>query len=291
MKIERAKAYALALSLCAPAFGALSLASCTTPSVFLEPIERADRLAEAQGWRRADIAVPGFQLAAWELYRGGERLAVYIESDGHNWNTRYHPSPDPTPLYPRVLEMAAQDPTPNRLYLARPCQYLLSQAELARCSPEYWLERRYAPEVIAGLNRAVDEGKRRSGARHVILVGYSGGGSLAVLVAARRTDVLQIVTVAANLDHQKWTNDHSVTPLHGSLNAIDAAAAVAAIPQTHFVGSNDRIVPRAITDTYMRRLGPPASARTIEIAFDHTCCWSRDWGELLRRYRVYDHPG
>ena len=33
------------------------------------------------------------------------------------------------------------------------------------------------------------------------LIGYSGGGAIAVLTASRREDVLSVRTIAANLDH------------------------------------------------------------------------------------------
>jgi len=265
-----------------------ALASCT-PSVFLEPVERAERAAAAHNWRRADIRTTGFSLTAWEQYRGGTELAVYIEGDGYNWASRYQPSPDPSPLTPRVLEMAMQDPTLNRLYLARPCQYR-PQADLATCDPHFWLRGRYAPQVVSALNQAIEEGKRRSRAERISIFGYSGGGALAVLVAARRSDVSRVVTVVANLDHHVWTQHHGVSALTDSLNPADMASALSGMSQVHFVGNNDTIVPRAVTDSYMRRLAPsPVAVRVIALPFDHTCCWDRDWPQLLQRH-VYTGP-
>jgi hypothetical protein len=45
---------------------------------------------------------------------------------------------------------------------------------------------------------------------------------VASLVAARRHDVVRLVTVAGNLDHLAWTTLHGVSPLTGSLNPADA---------------------------------------------------------------------
>ena len=51
-------------------------------------------------------------------------LRVYIEGDGFAWVNRTTPSDDPTPRNPLGLKLAAADPSPNVLYLARPCQYV-----------------------------------------------------------------------------------------------------------------------------------------------------------------------
>jgi len=55
---------------------------------------------------------------------------------------------------------------------------------------------RFAPEVINSFSRAIDTLKEKSGAKYVELVGYSGGGAIAVLVAAGRSDVVGVRTVA-----------------------------------------------------------------------------------------------
>ena len=106
-------------------------------------------------------------------FRGGSDLTIYLEGDGYNWINRYTPSSDPTPVTPIVLELAVQDPSSNGLYLARPCQYLAAR-DLARCNPDFWLDRRYAPEVVAAIDQSISEGKRRSGAQTVTLVGVFG---------------------------------------------------------------------------------------------------------------------
>jgi esterase/lipase len=49
------------------------------------------------------------------------------------------------------------------------------------------------------MDAAVTALKRASGASRLRLVGYSGGGVMAMLLAARRDDVAQVVTIAAPL--------------------------------------------------------------------------------------------
>ena len=116
---------------------------------------------------------------------------------------------------------------------------------MERCSPKYWTSDRFAPAVIEATDRALDEAKELYGAKSLVLIGYSGGGSVAVLTAARRRDVGGIITVAALLDHKTWSHAEGLAPLRGSLNPIDVADRVAEIPQAHFVGTDDDVVPPA----------------------------------------------
>lgn len=248
---------------------------------------RADRLATEQGWHRQLFRVPPFALLGYASPGGpgtGDTLAVYIEGDGLAWEGRSEPSTDPTPIVPTGLQLALQDPSRFRLYLARPCQYL-SPADLAACNPDYWLARRFAPEVIAALDQAIDRQKAAVGARHVSLFGWSGGGAAAALVAARRQDVTLLVTAAANLDTAAWTRIKDVSPLAGSLNPAEQAARLQDIPQVHFTGRDDQVVPPAVLDAFLARMADRRRVTRVALAgFDHKCCWARDWPDLLRRY-------
>jgi pimeloyl-ACP methyl ester carboxylesterase len=205
-----------------------------------------------------------------------EVLRVYIEGDGAAWPTPYHSPRDPTPPAPTALAMAAADSAPAVAYLGRPCQYL-DAAELAACSPEYWTNLRFAPEVVAAYMGFLDRLKASTGARRLSLVGYSGGGVLATLLAARRGDVEQLLTVAAPLAVAEWAAWHEMTPLLGS---IDPAMAVQGQlpPATHFVGGRDTVVPPRLVAIFAARTG----GNLHEVPeFDHQCCWSRDWRQLL----------
>ena len=51
---------------------------------------------------------------------------------------------------------------------------------------------------------------------HVVLIGYSGGGTLAWLMASRIPETTRVVTIAANLDIDEWTRIHGDSPLSGS---------------------------------------------------------------------------
>ncbi len=243
----------------------------------------AREIAERNGWEEGRIDAGLFQLTAFRRLtgEGDGLLVVYIEGDGYAWKSLNVLSEDPTPRRPRVLELAVQDPAADVAYLARPCQYLPDN-EIGRCPPVLWSVSRYTGEVIDALDIAIDSLKREAGADRVRLVGVSGGGTLAALVAARRDDVVGLVTVAANLDHDLWTERHGITPLIDSRNAVDVAALIEDIPQVHFVGARDGNVTRAEIDAYVARMDDASMTQVVVVPeYDHTCCWANDWPRLL----------
>lgn len=77
--------------------------------------------------------------------------------------------------------MALAHPDEAAVYLGRPCQYVMSQAE--SCDQRYWTNARFAPEVIAAMNSAISTIKDNLGATELSLVGYSGGAAIAVMIA------------------------------------------------------------------------------------------------------------
>ncbi len=278
--IERWRNRFLALGLSALGLSAPGLSGCLATSA--ERAELATRIAEPAGLSRTTVEAGGFILTGY--VRLSDRQApvhVYIEGDGFPWETRSEISSDPTPLDPLALRLATVDPAPNVLYLARPCHYRPPGSRDA-CEPAYWTNRRFAENVIVAMNGAID---RILPAPHseILLIGYSGGGGVAALVAARRTDVQGLMTVAGNLAHGAWTRHHDVSPLTGSLDPGDVAAGLSSLPQTHFVGAGDRIVPRLIADTYARKSGNGACVKIVMIeGASHHDGWTERWPDLIR---------
>ncbi len=280
----RAAGNSAALFLCAAL--TFTLTACNTTSLVQSRPERAAAVAFDHDWQSQRIDARPFVLRAYHSAYAPNQpdLAVYIEGDGVAWVTPSVRSNDPTPDTPLTLRLAVQDPTPNRLYLARPCQYA-TPAELEHCDPAYWTSHRYAPEVVKSLNAAIDQAMRESGARQVSVFGYSGGGNLAVLIAGQRNDVTRVVTIAGNLDHGAWTRFHGDTPLYGSLDAADVAQTISAIPQVHFVGADDDVVPAIISKSYLARSTDPSRITIIKVPnADHECCWVSKWPALLRSH-------
>ncbi len=225
------------------------------------------------------IPIIGFH----KLGRSPGRMVVYIEGDGNAWLSRSRISSDPTPDDPVALRLALRDPDPGVLYLARPCQYVGSKL-ITSCDSSLWTTGRYSPEVIEAMDRAITDSKLSSEDR-LTLVGYSGGGVIATLVASRRMDVDELVTVAAPLDISAWANHHRVSPLKDSLNPSEHVPALGSSREFHFHGGRDLVVPPAIMKRYHRRVSR-ANVHFFSVPeFDHKCCWVRDWPKLLAMIR------
>jgi len=207
-------------------------------------------------------------------------LAVYIEGDGFAYAASGRRSMDPTPTDPLALRLALQHPGSGAVaWLARPCQYA---PRSRNCRSDYWSIARFAPEVVESAGIALDRLKGDvGGADRLILVGYSGGGALAALLAQRRSDVAALVTVAANLDISAWIAAHRLTPLSRSIDPAANAAQLSRIPQVHFVGADDRVVGPEIARGFAARMVADAPV-TIAIVpgQDHGCCWAARWRAL-----------
>ncbi len=245
--------------------------------------ENAELLATTHGWRQMTLPADLFTLTAFvpQNIHTTDLLTIYIEGDGLAWISPSRPSSDPSPLHPLGLELALNHSRGAAAYLARPCQYT-NDSQKQHCAVTFWTDRRFAPEVVRAMNLAISQLKQLFGARMVELVGYSGGGAIAALTAAQRRDVIRLVTVAGNLDHQAWTSLHRAAPLKGSLNPADCWENLADIPQLHFVGGVDTNIPYAIARSYQARF-PDNAQPEIRIVkdFDHICCWAENWPNLF----------
>ena len=261
---------------------ALILTSCLSLPPPAERQQSAAQLAAAFGWQKFTLSVGKFSLAGFApiTQQTSDSLTIYIEGDGLAWLGSSDVSPDPTPIHPTSLLMALHQVHGNAVYLARPCQYAVT-IDSQNCASTWWTDRRFAPEVIEASDNAIEQLKQRFHASHLILVGYSGGGAVATIVAARRQDVSMLVTVAGNLDHDMWTKMHHVSPLTGSLNPIDFWRHLVNVPQIHFAGSKDEVVPLAVTKSYLDAF-PQAQRPTLQVieGFDHACCWAEKWAEI-----------
>ena len=158
----------------------------------------------------------------------------------------------------------------------------MREADRRNCSPAYWSDARFAEEVVAAIGKAVDHYKTLSGAEGVRLVGYSGGAAIAALLAERRDDVTELVTVAGVLDGETWTEIRGTAPLAASLNPADRADRLTGLRQYHFVGEDDEVVPPAIARSFLSHM---PSGRRPEVIIvpgqTHTCCWPDRWPALL----------
>ncbi|WP_437884445.1 alpha/beta hydrolase [Pseudomonas sp. LRF_L74] len=254
--------------------GAL-LAGCQSPR------EALQQLADAHGRQLEILSGQPFPLAvlAPQGTTNPARLRVYLEGDGHAWATATQPSLDPSPHNLLVARLAVDDPTPNA-YLARPCQFVMAPA----CQPTHWTHRRFSQEVITSLSQALDQLKQRHGNREFELVGYSGGAALALLLAAQRDDVSLVQTIAGNLSPRLWAQMQGLSPLSGSLDPLDYRDRLAALPQRHLLGEQDRVVPARLAELYRQGLIEPSCLQIIRIPkASHDEEWETAWKQWSSR--------
>src|SRR5690606_26493784 len=129
----------------------------------------------------------------------------------------------------------------------------------------------------------LDRLKQRHGNRDFELIGYSGGATLALLLAVQRDDIAQIQTLAGNLSPRLWAGQLRLSPLTGSLEPLDYAERLRKLPQRHFSGATDSVIPPQLQRAYAERLGPSDCLTLRVLPTDHD-----NWLEHWRHWR--DRP-
>ncbi len=268
-------------------FSCLCLSGCLSTTSIPAPelrTQHAAQVAKKAGWKEHTIHTSLCTLKAYGSSASSKNkiLTIYIEGDGLAWLSEDRPSDNPTPMVPTALNMAVHDQKNKPVaYLARPCQFV-AEKSWGQCRQDYWTNLRFSPAVILAMNHAVDYLKRYYHAQKIQLIGYSGGGTVAALLAARRQDVIKLITAAAILDIDYWVRQENLTPLSGSLNPADAWKKLSSIHQTHWVGGKDKVVSKEVAFAFAQRF-PASEKPTVNVIpdFNHTCCWARDWMSLL----------
>ena len=258
---------------------ALGVTLCFLSACASSPWQKASAFAQEHGFAERLFSTELFTL--YGLLRPGlsphsKILRVYIEGDGHAWESRTRPSEDPTPRNPVALRLAMADLGPDPvLYLARPCQYVQGE-DRRQCSTRYWTSARLGPEVINSLDAAITQAKAACGAEQIALVGFSGGGGAAALLAAMRPDVVFLGTVAGNLDIDAWADLQGVSQLAESLNPKAVAPSLQHLPQRHLSSYTDAVMLPEISEGFCRAVNKPESCVVIS-GVPHGGPWQRFW--------------
>lgn len=247
------------------------LTGCATPA------ERFTDLATRYGFTRDTVVGSSFihTVYANPHIGSGRALHVYLGGDGTPW-VASRPAADPTPRRPLVLDLMARDRAPA-VYLGRPCYHGTAVAE--SCNGWLWTDGRYAEPVVASMTAALGRLVGKHGYSRVMLIGHSGGGALAMLIAPRMRETIAVVTIGANLDIDAWTAHRGYGRLNGSLNPAHQPPLEGSLAQLHFAGGKDRVVPVRVVEAGLRG----QATLTVVEQYDHSCCWTTYWPRVLRR--------
>jgi pimeloyl-ACP methyl ester carboxylesterase len=228
--------------------------------------------AEGATWQRVILKGGSLPVVAFfpSTLTETDTLNVFIEGDGR----------------PGIALDMAQKVEKNSIYIARPCQFLRIVGQ--GCNKAVWTSHRFSDEVIRSMARALDVLKIRFKANNVRLIGYSGGGAVASILAAKRDDVRLLITVAGNLDHHQWTEYNQIAPLSGSLNPIDYQELLENVPQIHLVGDRDHTVPGSVLTSYLNQMKHLDNVKSFIVnGADHTCCWNNVMASLFNSRLIY----
>ena len=224
-------------------------------------------------------------------------IFAYVEGDGQAWRSRYCLSENPTPRDPLTLRLSIIDHNPNVIYIARPCQYTPLSLD-QNCQNIYWSKARYSKAVVDSINEVLDNFKNIIIKKYhnnkkfdknllkIHLIGYSGGATIVELIAIQRKDLLSIRTIAGNLDHDAVSDFHQTTKLSDSLNPINFINKINHIPQLHYLGKKDQIIPENIVKNFndtVNNSNPLKHCSNYQIIekFDHYHGWEKFWKQAV----------
>ncbi len=240
-----------------------------------------DKLIEKNDLRRSILSADTYRhvvLLPTSL-SGGSRLNVYIGGDGIPWDDGRRPSADPTPKNALTIKLMILDDT-DAVFIGRPCYFGLVENE--ECSAADWTSGRYAEKIVASMTSVINQLATEGGYEEIVLIGYSGGGALARLIAPEASRVVGLFTIAGNLDTAEWTSARGFLPLTGSVNPGASPPLSASILHVQAIGQRDSIVPKSVTDSYA------ANNSNLVVwtfsDFDHACCWGEEWSSMLGRF-------
>ena len=137
-----------------------------------------------------------------------------------------------------MREIATSDTGANVVYMARPCQYVMSDT----CRQADWTTGRFSSDIIDSMSIAIRQVAKN---RPVVLIGYSGGALITGLVILRNSDlnIQKWITIAGVLNHSDWTEYFNDAPLELSLNMNELPH----VNQVHYIASHDATVPQSLS--------------------------------------------
>ncbi len=239
------------------------------------------RVSEAQNL----FAIRGFETAHYDHIFTASKITqptkttrIYIEGDGFAYITPVQPSPDPTPLKPMLAALASQDTAANVIYMGRPCQY-----GHEGCAMADWTTDRFSQKNLFVINQTISILKEKYNLHEIELIGYSGGGYFATILAATRCDVVALRTLAGNMNVEAFTELHQIDTLRTSDDFLMHLDALREVPQLHLVSRDDTIIPPVLVQNYIDQLGSVIARAVVVEGPTHGDGWGDAWAGFIHQ--------
>lgn len=142
-----------------------------------------------------------------------------------------------------------------------------------------WTGTRYSAEVVSSMNEVISQ--YSAAHKGIVLMRYSGGATLAMLLTHKRNDVVAVVTVAGNLDIDGWTEFHHFSRLKHSLNPTLQRPLPRTIVQLHYLGAEDKNIPRNVHQLAVEHQNQ--ASPILVPGINHQCCWQDRWQRILKK--------
>lgn len=204
-----------------------------------------------------------------------KKIKIYIEGDGLAWKSRNVISNNPTPINPIGLSLMTQEKNCS-IYFARVGQYITQSYD-----KKYWTSHRFSKTILEDYIQLLDVIKNEYENEIFDVIGYSGGGAFALLIAANRDDIKNVITVAGNLNHSYWSEYLNISPLNGSLNPVNFAYELSHVNQYHLIGNNDKIIPFDVFKSYIQYFQDRSNIQYFLFDAAHNCCWDEIYRNFL----------
>jgi hypothetical protein len=232
-----------------------------------------------ESWTGLDQAViqsHGFSLLSLTNEMGaGSVLHVYIEGDGQPW-VGGKIAADPGPYKLTSLSLMQQDSNPS-IYLGRPCYFQHVTGLQKNCHPALWTRARYSQQVVDLMVNALVFHPELASYDEWVLIGHSGGGTLAYLMAQQLPKVDKVIAISSNLDVNAWVEYHQYAPLDQSLDPAKLQSKKR-LELVYLAGGKDKNVPLELNRTFLNKVNAQIILRD---EYDHKCCWEKEWRKIL----------
>ncbi len=222
------------------------------------------------------VKTKNITLATWRKnVKPFQKLRIYI--DGNAYTTGFiHKRPK---MYADVaMQLALKDSFPSIAYLGRPCYFI----EQSVCKPVIWEEGKYAPEIIEEMKDVIQGWQKKYNLKEVEFVGYDGGAAIALTLATRLRNikVTRVITIAGILDTKTDAMYRDEDIFTDSVNPANETYLLSRIPQVHYVGGKDKVVPIIFTQNFVKKLPNPISVQIKRLSnADH-----ENWNEFKLDY-------